>query len=55
MSELSHMLDMGNHGVYVWSAYGVGLAIIVANIVLPLKKQAQLTRRIKRMIRREEG
>lgn len=32
--NLKDMLDMGDYGVYVWSCYGLVLAVLVLNVWL---------------------
>ncbi len=33
--SLSSFLDMGGHALYVWSAYGIGVLVIAANLIAP--------------------
>ena len=48
--SLSAFISMGGHGEFVWSAYGIALAVIVFNFVRPimLKKRnlAQLRKQL---------
>ena len=44
---------MGNHGVYVWSAYGVSCAILALNVVLPLLARQRYFKNEARRLRRE--
>ena len=45
-------LAMGKHGVYVWSAYAIGLTVLSLNLIAPVlnkrkivaKQQARLSR-----------
>lgn len=50
--SFSEFLSMGGHGLYVWLSYALGLVIILANLVVPLRAgkrlQAQLIRRLER-------
>ena len=46
MSEIAHFFDMGGYAVYVWSAYGLVLAVLVANVAGPLVRQRRLLRRL---------
>nr|WP_246590105.1 heme exporter protein CcmD [Marinobacterium ramblicola] len=43
---------MGGHGLYVWLSYGLGLVVILANLIVPLQAgkrlRVQLTRRLLR-------
>lgn len=44
---------MGNHGVYVWSAYGVSALILLLNVVLPLLARQRYFKDEARRLRRE--
>ena len=46
MSELARFFDMGGYAIYVWSAYGLVLAVLVANVAEPLLRQRRLLRRL---------
>jgi heme exporter protein D len=37
---------MGGYALYVWSAYGLGLVVLVLNTVLPLRQERQLLRKL---------
>jgi heme exporter protein CcmD len=47
---MSHYLDMGKYGVYLWPAYGVTLLAVVLNVVwarrLLVRSQADALRRL---------
>ncbi|GGC07105.1 hypothetical protein GCM10011352_36770 [Marinobacterium zhoushanense] len=51
-NSISEFLTMGGHGLYVWLSYGLGLVVILANLIAPLQAgkrlRAQLTRRLLR-------
>ena len=53
-SSLADFLAMGKHGVYVWSAYGITLIIVVLNLVVPLLKRRDLLLEIKRNENRKQ-
>ncbi|HSC75150.1 MAG TPA: heme exporter protein CcmD [Pseudomonadales bacterium] len=40
--SLHDLFFMNGHGAYVWSAYGIGFAVLAALVWLPLSRQAQL-------------
>lgn len=42
---LAALLDMGGHGAYVWSAYGISLLVLAANVILPRRRLAALRRK----------
>ncbi|WP_259642035.1 heme exporter protein CcmD, partial [Pseudomonas syringae] len=35
-ASFSDFLAMGRHGVFVWSAYGLCLVVLLINVALPL-------------------
>ena len=39
--SLKDMLDMGDYGVYVWSCYGLTLAVLVLNVWLARRSLAE--------------
>lgn len=47
-------IAMGKHGPYVWSAYGITLVVVLANIVAPLLRRKGLVEAIKRRAKREQ-
>ena len=57
--SLTDFLAMGDHGVYVWSAYGISLALLLSNIWLALRSnrltRARLARRATHQGTREES
>ena len=46
MSEFARFFDMGGYAVYVWSAYGLVLAVLMANVAGPLLRQRRLLRHL---------
>lgn len=53
--SFADFLNMGGHGLYVWLCYGLGLLIIVANLLLPMQQSKRVIRDLRRRLRREEG
>lgn len=51
---IADFIAMGKHGPFVWSAYGISLLIIAANIVAPIQRRKALMNDIKRKIKREK-
>ena len=49
----SEFFNMGGYAFYVWTSYALFLAVIVANIVLPIMQRKKVITHIKRTIRRE--
>lgn len=43
--SFGEFLAMGGYAAYVWSAYGLTLAVLILNIVLPLLERRQFLRR----------
>ncbi|WP_417582749.1 heme exporter protein CcmD [Nitrincola sp.] len=54
-SSFSEFLAMGGHGLYVWLSYGLGVAVILMNLVLPWLQRNRLLAEQKRRLRREEN
>ena len=52
-SSLSDFLAMGKHGFYVWSAYGITLVIVLANVLAPILKRKELMSDIRRNEKRK--
>ncbi len=52
--NLSDFLAMGGHGLYVWLSYGVGLAVFVANVVIPMRKKKEIVKKQGQRLRREK-
>lgn len=48
-------IAMGKHGPYVWSAYGIALVVVVANILAPVLRRKGLVDEIKRKAKREQA
>ena len=53
--SFADLLAMGKHGVYVWTAYGIGLAVLVLNVVLPIVARRRYLQDTARRLRREEA
>ena len=53
--SVSAFIDMGGHGQYVWSAYGVALVIIVFNFVRPVMLKKRNLERLRRQVASEEA
>ena len=52
--SFADFIAMGNHGPFVWSAYGIALVVIAANLLLIRQRQRQVTRDIQRKLKREQ-
>ncbi|HEX4869311.1 MAG TPA: heme exporter protein CcmD [Moraxellaceae bacterium] len=53
--SFADFLAMGHHGPYVWSAWGVTLAIVLWNIIQPLRLRRRLLQEQAAQLRREQG
>ena len=47
-------LNMGGYAFYVWTAYGISLAVIILNILLPIRRERQLIKSLNKRQQREE-
>lgn len=47
-------LQMGKHGFYVWSAYGVAGVLLAWNIIAPVLRRRSFLREQSRRLRREQ-
>lgn len=53
-NSLADFLAMGGHGLYVWTAYAIGVAVIGFNILSPLRLRRKLITEHQRRLRREK-
>jgi heme exporter protein D len=53
-ASFSEFIAMGNHGPYVWTAYGISLAVLGLNIALPMVARRRYLNDEARRMRREE-
>lgn len=51
----TEFLNMGGHGLYVWLCYGLGLLVVVGNLLQPLLKRKALRADLERRMRRERA
>ncbi|WP_375739161.1 heme exporter protein CcmD [Pseudomonas boanensis] len=54
-SSFTEFLAMGNHGLYVWSAYGISLVVLAINVAMPLLARRRYLQDEARRLRREES
>ncbi|MFT0211927.1 heme exporter protein CcmD [Pseudomonas sp. F1_0610] len=52
-SSFSDFLAMGNHGFYVWLAFGITFAVMIINLLLPIISRGQYLKSAARQLRRE--
>lgn len=53
-SSFSEFIAMGNHGVYVWTSYGISLAVLILNVALPIMARRRYLQDEARRMRRED-
>ena len=51
--SLEEFFAMGGYAFYVWTAYGVALAVLVFNLILPLRRKAEVLKSIERLFKLE--
>lgn len=49
----SEFLHMGGYALYVWTSYGLALALLAINLILPLRRKTQLLESLERAQRQE--
>ncbi|UUY07213.1 heme exporter protein CcmD [Pseudomonas sp. J452] len=52
-SSFAEFIAMGIHGPYVWSAYGISLAVLALNVALPILARRRYLQDEARRLRRE--
>ena len=50
----SEFFAMGGYAFFVWTSYGIALAVVVLNIVMPIVRRKKVIKQVKRAIRREQ-
>ncbi len=48
---MSEFFNMGGYALYVWVSYGLALAILVTNVILPMQRRKKHIAMIKRRLR----
>ena len=54
-ASFSDFVAMGQHGLYVWSAYGICLAVLALNVALPIAARRRYLQQEARRLRRENS
>jgi heme exporter protein D len=49
------LMTMDGHGAYVWSAYAITLVVVIALLILPLRRQRRLIAELSGELRRDRG
>ncbi len=47
MNALTEFLQMGGYAVYVWPSYGVAVAALIANVIMPAQCERRAIRQLK--------
>jgi len=50
--NLNEFFHMGGYAFYVWTSYGIALAVLLINVILPLRQRKKLMGDINRAARR---
>jgi len=53
--SFSGFLEMGKHGFYVWSCYGLAAVIVAINFISPILTRKKVIKDIQRQNRREQN
>ncbi|MFQ5659669.1 MAG: heme exporter protein CcmD [Gammaproteobacteria bacterium] len=48
MSQIAEFFHMGGYALYVWSAYGLSLLVLLLNFILPKLREKQIILTLKR-------
>jgi len=51
--SLEQFFSMGGYALYVWTSYGVALVVLLVNLVLPMRRKAEVREEIARAFRQE--
>ena len=51
---MTEFIEMGGHGAYVWSAYGITLAVLIINVWLVRAKRRSALRRAQELATQAE-
>lgn len=51
--DIETFFDMGGYAWYVWSAYGLALAVLLINLATALRRSQRVTVAVKRLARQQ--
>ena len=54
-ASVGDFIAMGHHGVYVWTSYGICLAVLVLNVALPILARRRYLQQEARRLRRKNA
>ncbi len=52
--SFTDFIAMGGHGLYVWLAYSIALAVIAFNVLSPMLRKKQFVAEYQRRLKREQ-
>lgn len=53
--SISDFLQMGRHGLYVWSTYGISAVALVGLLISTRRSNTQLRKQLKKRYQREQS
>jgi heme exporter protein D len=53
--SLEQFFSMGGYAFYVWTSYGIAMAVLLINFIAPLRRKSEVLKSIARMIRQERA
>ncbi len=53
--SFDQFLSMGGYAFYVWTSYAVVMGVLVLNLILPIRRKAEVRKGIVRMLRQSRG
>ncbi len=51
--SLEQFFSMGGYAFYVWTSYGIALVVLGLNLILPLRRKAEVRKDIARALKLE--
>jgi len=51
--SLEKFFSMGGYAFYVWTSYGIALAVLLINLLAPLRRKAEVEKGIVRALKLE--
>jgi heme exporter protein D len=52
--SFADFIAMGGHGLYVWLAYSIALAVVIFNVLTPILRKKQFMVEYQRRLKREQ-
>ncbi len=51
---MNEFLNMGGYATFVWSSFGISIAVLILNVIMPVIRRKQLIRDVEGHIRRKK-